>query len=350
MGGGDDEPLPPGSTEPKTLDGQDAGDVGDYVSIAVAGTDVHVAYVDRASGKLKYVRSTGGTFGTPVVVDAAADEIVQDTAIAVAANGDVHILYHDAKAVDLRHVRASGGAFGKAVIVDGQTHQSGTGLRLAVDPSGGMHALYFDYDAIAFKLAKATGGTFAAGTPVPEIIGGSGPAIAVDGSGALVVSARDEIYGLSYMKRTGTTFGQPTYVDPGEVGELSAIAVGSDGKIHIAYTDQINFKLKYVSGTGTTFSMPTVADGVGGVYPRMALDAAGAAHVVHHDLTGSRIRYTRIGMDGNSESKVVEDVAADAISAVTTDAGGNVHIAYRQLAGTGRGMLKYVAIAKASQQ
>src|SRR5687767_6948216 len=87
-GGGDDDGGDDDGgavdTEPQTLDGADAGDVGDYPAIAVDGSgDVHISYVDSASGSLKYVRSTGGAFGEPVTIDAAGGDVVQDTAIAV---------------------------------------------------------------------------------------------------------------------------------------------------------------------------------------------------------------------------------------------------------------------------
>jgi hypothetical protein len=334
--GGDTPPVTPLTL---FVDGETAGDVGDYPSIAVdsSGT-VHIAYVDDATDALKVARIKSDAVEAPVTVSGAG-EFVQDTAIVIDSAGSAGIIYHEAISVDLKYVRASGSSFGAPAIVDGAGHQSGTGLRVAKDPAGNVHALYFDYAAVSFKIATASNGTFGAGVAVPEIVGGASPMIAFSKSGALQVTQTLELDGQTFIERaSGGSFGQGQVVDPQGRG---AALVATDAP-HIAYEDSTTGMLKYATRGASGFA-PVAVD-PGGVAPAIAASPDGVVHVAHFDLGAERVRFARIAGGMVVHRRVLEDIDAYPASALAVDAAGTAHVVYRVSLGQGRSALKYARI------
>jgi hypothetical protein len=117
------------------------------IAVDVAG-NVHVVYTvvptsEDERGTLHYARrAAGGTFATPIPLD--AETKVQQVAIAADPSGAVHVLYRDVVEADVRYLRRSPtGVWSQPEVVDAE---GGVGLDIfmKVDDAGTLHAIWID--------------------------------------------------------------------------------------------------------------------------------------------------------------------------------------------------------------
>ena len=67
----------------------------------------HISYYDATNGDLKYAIKSGGSWGTPEIVDGTG-VVIKYTSIAVDAQGMPHISYYDATHGDLKYAVKTG--------------------------------------------------------------------------------------------------------------------------------------------------------------------------------------------------------------------------------------------------
>lgn len=325
-------PLPTGAI---ILDGETAGQAGDYASIAVADDgEVHVAYV--ADNALKYTHGQGGTFAASIVIDDSV--VVQDTAIAALGN-TVYITYHDATNVDLREVAITNGVAGASAIIDGDGHQSGTGLRQAVDALGTRHVLYFDYEAVAFKYATSTVGMIS-GEPTAMIPGGSSPDLVADANGtAHVVFIDPDVGGAYATNNGGGPFAEGTLVD----SAADTAAIGGSDLLRIAHASNVDTSLSVSEADGANW-LAAAAPG-GDSFAEMQITTApnDNAYLVYVDVVADRHRIMRMPVTSEYTASVIDDVSAGPGLAAAADSSA-VHIVYQASLGAGRSQLRYKSL------
>lgn len=140
------------------------------------------------------------------------------------------------------------------------------------------------------------------------------------------------------------------------MGQFTSIAVGPDGRRHIAYYDFGNTALKYAacltSCTNAANWQTLTVDGVGSVgrYTSLAVDADGVVHLGYYDASNGDLRYARCAVDCTITPANWPKVTVDATNsrglytslAVGTD--GRVHVSYYDLT---NGDLRYATCAGA---
>ncbi len=193
------------STEP--IDAS-ADNVGQYTSLALNGSDVHISYydsIDASNGHLKYATGTAGSFDD-VDVDTTGD-VGQNSSIAVESDGTAHIAYFDASVSldgDLKYATCSGAV---DCITDNSNWTTET-----IDSIGDV---------------------------------GDYPSIAVETDGTVHISYYDYSGKLKYASGTAGSFTIETVDSSADVGLYTSISVESDGTVHISYYDWDNQTLKY---------------------------------------------------------------------------------------------------------
>jgi hypothetical protein len=123
----------------------------------------------------------------------------------------------------------------------------------------------------------------------------------------------------------------------GTSGDPGSLAVDRQGNLHACYADTGG--LSYIRRTGTTWSAPTLIDTVnsGG---RLALDGAGQPHIAYFDSVSSQIKYASNNGVTWSTSALNDTQAKSALS-LAVDAGAGAHIAYQYFANAGDSGLRY---------
>jgi hypothetical protein len=140
---------------PVTVDSD--GDLGDYdLSMAIVNGNPAISYHDEDNDYLlKYVRAsdpTGGSWGTPLILDDAGD-VGEFSSLAV-INGYPAISYYDYDNGNLKYICATdadGSGWGTPIIVD-SAGSVGWDSCLA-EVNGGPAISYYDYDSYILKYA-----------------------------------------------------------------------------------------------------------------------------------------------------------------------------------------------------
>lgn len=125
----------------------------------------------------------------------------------------------------------------------------------------------------------------------------------------------------------------------GDVGLFSAIALGSDGSVHISYFDNTNNALKYITADNTgSWSLPVTVDSNAGIYSAIALDVGNKAHIAYYRSTG-RLKYATNGSGSWVSTGLDEDSIAGRFISIAIDAADGIHISYYDGKSSG---LKYI--------
>ncbi|TVQ29018.1 MAG: hypothetical protein EA382_00740, partial [Spirochaetaceae bacterium] len=120
-------------------------------------------------------------------------------------------------------------------------------------------------------------------------------AMAVDGSGRPhVVYRHSDNATLRYVYHNGTAWSSPVDVHTGDKGRYgNGIAVGSDGSVHVAYSDTTAGEMWYAraASPGAAF-VRTLIDGTSSNqrFPSIALDTSNYAHITYIDANALRLR------------------------------------------------------------
>lgn len=322
-----------GSTAWVCTNVDNTADVGNYTAIAINGpVSVWVSYYDNANSGLKVARYVGSggtgcstTAWTCYSVDTAND-VGNETAIAIDSDGNPWVSYRDSTNLDLRVARfvgASGSGCASAAwtctAVEG-TNDVGQFSSIAFDPSGNAWVSYYDGTNSALRLAQYVGGTGGSGcadtawtcsTIESANSVGSYTSIAFDSSGDAWISHRDSTTGdlrvAQYVGSGGSGCDLASWtcaaIDTSGSAWDTSIAMGASGNPWISFyeTDSTSVRIaRYVGsgGSGCALSSWTCtnidsANDVG-QHTSIAFDASGNPWVSYRDTTNNDLRIATI--------------------------------------------------------
>jgi hypothetical protein len=142
-----------------------ASDVGLYISMKTNRTAVplaHISYYDHAQKRLKYAKQRSGTPGWDIdVVDAG--DVGEYSSLALDSNNLPHITYYDAGTRSLKYARQT--AFGTWVRTVVDSGGVGKHTSIALDSENVAHISYYDHQ---HKHLKYTRGFCRIGAPLEE--------------------------------------------------------------------------------------------------------------------------------------------------------------------------------------
>jgi len=236
--------------------------VGYHTSLAVDGSgQVHVSYWDATNADLKYATCaascTTATSWQTVAVDQAGD-VGDYSSLAVDGDGRVHVSYLDFTNSDLKYATCAASCTTatnwQTVPVD---QSGGYDTSLGVDGNGRLHVSYLDPTNADLKYATCAASCTTATNWQTAVIDhswnvGYHTSLAVDGSGRVHVSYQDQTnYDLKYAtcaaSCTIATSWQTAVVDDhrqsGLVGWYTSLAVDGNGAVHVSYFSGV---LKYI--------------------------------------------------------------------------------------------------------
>ena len=333
----------PGSTHwdpPQTIEGID-DEAGVSLAVDEDGT-AHVVAIASGSEQVLHAHAPlGGAWTTELVGPSDARAREADVAV---ERGTVHLLYHtdDAPFLQYGSRDAAGTWTFEAIAVPGVTSRPGQNLSLAVEPGGRVHAVFnVDGDRGLGYATRDVGGAWTSGAvPVPvalRIRGELGMAVAPSGD-VHVTYYRDDGEGLSYVRRDPTGgWTAPTSIRSGsDAGQYSSIAVGEDGRVHVAFSVQSGDDLWYATPIDGRWTLAVAASpGDVGDHAAIAVDASGIVRIAHRDAAQRDLRVAcrRPGGLWQTESASGLPGGAGVSSSIAIDASGILNVAVTDSAG-----------------
>ncbi len=186
-----------------------------------------------------------------------------------------------------------------------------------------------------YSVMSATVGAYA--NPfdfeVVDVNGSGNPRIAVDKDNNLHV-AFNRGTGLSYIKRTGSSWGSPVLLD-NIAGYNLSIAVDGNGNPHVSYSDNDNYDLKYAGFNGVAWSTATIdsQDSVGN-YNSIAIDGANRIYISYYYWVNSSLEGLKLAFyNGVSWTTSIVDTGYSnsglgTYTSLALDGAGNPSIVY----------------------
>jgi hypothetical protein len=291
--------------------------VGTYSSIAIGNDGFPViSYQDETAGRLlvaKCVNAACTGASTITVVDDPADIVGTDTSIAIGTDGFPVISYFDTTAGTLKVAKCVNAACtGTSTIttVDDPANLVGPYTSIAIGTDGFPVISFQDATASALKVAKCVNASCVGSSIITTVFD---PAAEVGYFSSLKIG-RDGFPVISFLNQTAHVLyvakcadaacAAPATVTPvddpaNQVGEFSALAIGSDGLPIISYLDSTALTLKVAqcvtaACVGTSV-ITTVDDPVNqvGLYTSIAIGADGMPIISYLDLTAGALKVAK---------------------------------------------------------
>lgn len=209
---------------------------------------------------------------------------------------------------------------------------------IAVDREGGVHVAYYVAPLAADLRYAHRDPSGRWSTEVVDVRGdvGGSPSITLDASGRPHV-VYDDLSALSLRYATRADDGTWTteQVDAGGRSWGGSLAVTPSGEVHVAYTGEtprFETHLRYArrSPSGGWTQVTLVEGAEVGLFPSLAIDAAGGIHVVHLDA-GSRVLehvHRAPGATEWTESTIDDAGDLEGGNAIAVDRTGGLHVGY----------------------
>lgn len=283
-----------------------AGDVGDYMSVAVDAADhPQFSYVSFTERGLFYAHWDGKKWHKQLI---DPESVTYFTSIQLDSQDHPHISYYHrmqgkAYALQLKYAHFDG----KQWFIETVDQREGTGKfnSLAVDSKGDPHIAY-SYIGPGDMLYASSNGQHWSFSAIDlsrttNSFLGAGNSIAVDAGGIPHVAYWDLNHRtVKYGYWTGTAW--KTEV----VDKLNAIAeqmgaidhvslkMDSQGQPHVAYYDAGLGVLKYAVRTSLGWRTEVVdRSGNVGMYPSLCLDAGDHAYIAYYDVSNNTLKLAR---------------------------------------------------------
>ncbi|KPK55492.1 MAG: hypothetical protein AMS22_04135 [Thiotrichales bacterium SG8_50] len=312
---------------------------GGSPDLVVTDAAIHLAY---DNGMLMHASNAGGTWQTETVDGSAG----ATPAIGIDAAGALHVAYGDTSSYDLKYAtNVTGVWIDELVDVQGDT---GFSPALAVATDSTIHMSYhvwWDGPVATFDLRYAAGeaGSWTTTTIGQVATNGGDTAIAVDSQGKVHVSyvAGDVECSVVYASNVSGTW-QTRSLGRCPLGHgYTDIAVDDDDHVHVVFQGyqaaDATFALCYATDAGGEWVDAQIEafDWIPGAVS-IAIDGTGRVHVSYADHNAS-LKYAT-NASGTWDTRFVDvDTLANAIALGPDDA---VHIAYSAQSGTIRHAVK----------
>jgi len=282
--------------------------------------NIHIVYGlkgDNNLDTLVYATNRSGNWQTtPIYTDNGDfDILIQHTSIALDAAGSIHIAFAVSHLASDNFIKYSTDKTPSWSTTDIGTKRTYMGCDIAADTFGKAHVVYWRKAGDALTYANNTSGEWISET-IDQDCEAVSASVVVDSSGHVHVAYADWHRGIKYFNNvSGSNIIE--VVDPYDTwwsnGGRASLALDSTGKVHIAYTDvseQGISKLRYADNTtGIWETEPVDPDpaknykGIGisaGPSIAISIDAAGDVHMAYrcsygnegYTLLDHRLKYT----------------------------------------------------------
>lgn len=355
-----DEILDTGFAVPaQSIDADD--DVGTHNAIAISGDGtIHIAYYDDTANDLKHAfNPDGDPSNWQIEVVDSEDNVGQHASIAVDSNNDVHIMYWNQSDGSLKHAvgTADGADFDWTIAVVDEEDFVGLYTSLVIDDEDTLHVSYQlgGTDSDLKYATKTIDGTWTTQTVDSDDEVGVDSSIGVAGDGSLHITYYDGTNGnLKYAEgiANGDLVGWTTATidSSSDVGTYSAIRISPTNRLHVAYFDDTNNRLKHAwkdlaDDDWNEEVVDTASSGFVGKFTSIALDNEGDVHIIYYGNNSARIIHASGAWDGTSYTWTAEDlddtVIVGAETGIALGGDGTLHVSYYDGANTA---LKYTAL------
>jgi len=320
-----------------TLDSH--GVVGLYPRIALGPDNaVHITYYDSTNHALKYATNKGGW--TVQTITTVGNRFYYPTGgaadLALDANGKVHIIYvNSTKSNELDYVNNVAGTWSSPTPFLTSKDVMGQPC-LAIDSNGMFHVCFWQSDSEGNWITYGYGSPGAV-TTTQVVYGDNNNALswymsmAVDSNNvAHMIYINIETYVLTYANSLDWT----NTIEMQGVSVWANIAIGLDDSVHLSFFTYPDRALNYAFLNGDAF-VSTVLDTTidsGNHQSAIAIDSNGWVHISYMDYpVGSNkpiIKYaTNLG--GTWTTKIVDGSSnAGSYNGIAVGPGAKVHIAY----------------------
>ena len=298
------------------------GTRGEYPSLA-RSTDgaLHAAYWDRTLTALRYaVKAPNKTWASEVVDDPANVDVGKYASIAIDSKGKVHIAYFDETTDDLKYVTGTAGSWTTPVVVEAQGNV-GTWASLALGANDVPFVSYWDATARRLKVASKASGSWSNETVDTTTNTGEYTSIAVgtDGKVHVAYHLASTAADLRYVRgKPGAWEAVQTIAVTGTVGQYTDIAVDSSGNPHISHSGSGSVYYTTSDAGGVAGSWTTTKVGNGGPQTAIVLDSAGKVVLAFPGTSGLTV--ARAGLTGFT-SAIVDPTSTAWVSLVADGTG-----------------------------
>jgi hypothetical protein len=159
---------------------------------------------------------------------------------------------------------------------------------------------------------------------------GTYAAIAIDTNGKVHITYYDVLNGSLKYATDALGPWQAITVDTGDVGRFASIAIDSHNKVHISYYSLYGATqgLKYATNASGSWVTATVDHGYLGMYTSIAIDSSDWAHISYYDWGSPGLKYAT-NASGSWVTEMVDDAGAvGGYTSIAVDSAGKAHISY----------------------
>ncbi len=341
--------------------------------LAMFGADVRIGLVDgerrllyrdgdlRIGGhRIRHAVEYAGAFSIEELplLHSFFFEYVRSLALGVAADGSERAVW--TSGVLIESIRPDDGHWSTSAMLWPSPLQNARNTRrpaVTFDAAGGFHALYAGSDPVQGSVLRHTldspeGIVTEPTVPAPDPIGlepATSLAITPGPLGSVHIAYLDDQRRVAYATNASGQWVSSVVGGPSPLSRIlsHALAVESDGTVHLAYEDQGLYGLPRSTLMYGTNRCPggwyvTVVDplsvsipipggstqGVGSRNPDIALDPAGNPHISYRRVADNSLGYAHLEDGAWVHETVVADTTSGENSAIAVDEAGTVSIAH----------------------
>ncbi|MBU0945883.1 MAG: hypothetical protein KKE53_15690 [Proteobacteria bacterium] len=255
---------------------------------------------------------------------------VHSTSIVMDSHNRPHISYHDYTSGALKYARFNGTTWDIQAVDPVGNYGGGTSI--ALDNNDSPHISYYDEPNVRLKYAYWTGSAWHIEAVSPQWSNGRDSSLALDSNGYPHISwSGGGVYHLMYTKWTGSTW-ETTDIESD--ARHKSLVLDSNGHPHISYYVALPYNyLKYATYNGISWNTEVVdtsdvPDGSVGSANSMALDSNNRPHIAYSDDSNKTIKYAKwTGTEWVKETVDSSTISYNSV-ALALDSSNTPHISY----------------------